>query len=314
MKKFLSTLSALLALSSTAFSATYQVTDTQIQADKDGDTLALAINGPEDTHPVYDVFIRHKPERLVIEMKQTGYSSTLPAITSAYSSTLVRRVRMTAKKDDAIRYILDLNYPPASFNYDLSQIGADNYLLRVHLVMPKAAINAKLRNDAKKLIVPTDSPGVFELHGNDSNKTLEFDGSRRTSIKAKEFISLFDGQSHVSPVDITGAALQSFKDRSELTLDLSGPAQHSLSILHRPLRAVIDIKHAHKPGVINGEHLSSDLVTQVRSGQHHKYLRVVIELPVAVYLRTYLQSPGKDHGYRLIVRITRAFPAQQSKK
>lgn len=297
----------------TAWAVSFQISDINIEAHRDGDTFALTINGTDNASPDYQVSTMADPDRLVIDLQHAAYTASLPSAISGYSSKLIKGVRTVSRQDGSLRYILDLNYPPSSYRSELQHADHGAYLLKVRLVTPELPEEAQKKITKQALLVPTEQPGIFELQGTTASKLLDFRNSRRATIDAKEFIALF-GKPTPSPfVNVIGAEMQSSGKGSELALDLSGPAEHTMTILQNPLRAVVDIKNARGPDRVNAQHLSDSLAKRVRSGQHAGFLRVVIELTTPAYVQSFLLDPTKNHGYRLIVRISQVPPQQQGK-
>ena len=296
----------ILAFSLPASAETFRISDIDIQPQRDGDSFIITISGSDTASPKYEVFTLNNPDRLIIDLKQATYAAVLHSATSSYSSKLIKDIRTVSHQDGSMRYVLELNYPLSAYRSDLQQGTDNNYLLKVRMLMPELAKGEPQETETKTLLTPTDEPGILELRGTTASKLLDLKGTQHATIDAEEFIKLFGKPTTSSIVDVRGIEMLSSHESSELVLDLSGPAEHTLRILRNPLRAVLDINNARGQDRVNAQHLSDSLARKVRSGQHDGFLRVVVELSAPVNIQSFLLNPAKGRGYRLTLRISKA--------
>jgi N-acetylmuramoyl-L-alanine amidase len=90
-----------------------------------------------------------------------------------------------------------------------------------------------------------------------------------------------------------------------VVVDLSGRAQHSLSVLKNPDRVVLDVPNArlasgsHPPG-------AAGAVKRVRMSKNSNAVRIVLELAHPVRAKSFLTPPNARYGYRLVVDLAGA--------
>ena len=115
-------------------------------------------------------------------------------------------------------------------------------------------------------------------------------------------------------VDVRDVRLWAGPDNTRVVVDLSGSAQHSLSVLHNPERVVLDVpgarlgKGAHRPPAGAGA------VKQVRMSRSSSgNLRVVLDLARPIQAKSFLTRPNAHYGYRLVIDLGVLAPARADK-
>jgi N-acetylmuramoyl-L-alanine amidase len=105
--------------------------------------------------------------------------------------------------------------------------------------------------------------------------------------------------------DVRDVRLWAGPDSTRVVVDLSGRAQHSLTVLKNPDRVVLDVRNArlaagpHPPG-------AAGAVKRVRMSRSAGAVRIVLELAHPVRAKSFLTSPNDRYGYRLVVDLAGA--------
>src|ERR1700689_3565502 len=114
-------------------------------------------------------------------------------------------------------------------------------------------------------------------------------------------------------LDVRDVRLWAGPDNTRVVVDLSGIAQHSLSVLHNPERVVLDVpgarlsRGAHTPG-------GAGAVKQVRMSRSSSgSLRVCPVLPRPPQAKSFLTKPNAHYGYRLVIDLGAVAPARPDK-
>jgi N-acetylmuramoyl-L-alanine amidase len=111
-------------------------------------------------------------------------------------------------------------------------------------------------------------------------------------------------QAQVRSIDVRAVRLWAGPDNTRVVLDLSGSAQHSLSILHNPERVVLDVSGAHVTGGAAALPAAAGVVKQVRmAGTSGAGLRFVLDLTHPIRAKSFLASPNDHYGYRLVIDL-----------
>jgi N-acetylmuramoyl-L-alanine amidase len=106
-------------------------------------------------------------------------------------------------------------------------------------------------------------------------------------------------------VDVRGVRLWAGPDSTRVVVDLSGRAEHSLSVLKNPDRVVLDVPSAHlKPGSYTPA--GAGAVKAVRVSGHAGAVRIVLELAHPQHAKSFLTQPNARYGYRLVVDLAGA--------
>jgi N-acetylmuramoyl-L-alanine amidase len=114
-------------------------------------------------------------------------------------------------------------------------------------------------------------------------------------------------------VDVRDVRLWAGPDSTRVVVDLSGSAQHSLSVLHNPERVVLDV-----PGARVGQRArtpaGAGAVKQVRMSRSSSgNLRVVLDLSRPTQAKSFLTKPNAHYGYRLVIDLGAVAPARVDK-
>jgi N-acetylmuramoyl-L-alanine amidase len=109
-------------------------------------------------------------------------------------------------------------------------------------------------------------------------------------------------------VDVRNVRLWAEPDNTRLVVDLSGRAQHSLSVLHDPDRVVLDVPGA-KLAKSAKTPAGSGAIKQVRVTRGPSGgLRLVLDLSRPITAKSFLSSPNAHYGYRLVVDLSGGAP------
>ncbi len=105
-------------------------------------------------------------------------------------------------------------------------------------------------------------------------------------------------------VDVRGVRLWAGPDSTRVVLDLSGSAQHTLSIMKNPDRVVLDVSGARLAGGARTAPAGAGAVKQVRMASRPSgELRIVFDLTHPIHAKSFLTRPNDHYGYRLVVDL-----------
>ena len=116
-------------------------------------------------------------------------------------------------------------------------------------------------------------------------------------------ISVFAEQVTMQNVRIWAAP-----DNTRVVFDVSGPVEHSLELLDKPHRLVVDIRNAKSSQAIRiaiSQPISADkYLKNIRSAERGSSdLRVVFDLKKNIEMRSFLLQPNSQYGHRLVVDL-----------
>jgi N-acetylmuramoyl-L-alanine amidase len=114
-------------------------------------------------------------------------------------------------------------------------------------------------------------------------------------------------------LDVRDVRLWAGPDNTRVVVDLSGSAQHSLSVLHNPERVILDVPGAR---LSHGAHTpaGAGAVKQVRMSRSPSgNLRVVLDLSRPTQAKSFLTKPNAHYGYRLVIDLGAVGPARADK-
>jgi N-acetylmuramoyl-L-alanine amidase len=115
-------------------------------------------------------------------------------------------------------------------------------------------------------------------------------------------------------VDVRGVRVWAGPDNTRVVVDLSGGAQHSLSVLHNPERVVLDVRGAHLSKGARRPPAGAGAVKQVRMSRNPSgNLRVVLDLSRPTQAKSFLTRPNAHYGYRLVIDLGAVAPARADK-
>jgi N-acetylmuramoyl-L-alanine amidase len=113
----------------------------------------------------------------------------------------------------------------------------------------------------------------------------------------------------VFAVDVRAVRLWAGPDSTRVVLDLSGSAQHSLSVLHNPERVVLDVTGAHLAKGAHAAPAGVGDVKQVRMAHRPSgELRLVFDLSKPIQAKSFLTTPNAHYGYRLVIDLGGSAP------
>jgi N-acetylmuramoyl-L-alanine amidase len=113
------------------------------------------------------------------------------------------------------------------------------------------------------------------------------------------------------PVDVRAVRLWAGPDSTRVVLDLSGNANHSLSVSHQPERVVVDVSGAHLAKGVRPVQAGAGLIRQLRMAGAKGQLHIVIDTSRATVAKSFLSKPNKRYGYRLVLDLSN--PAVEDK-
>lgn len=113
------------------------------------------------------------------------------------------------------------------------------------------------------------------------------------------------------PVDVRAVRLWAGPDSTRVVLDLSGTANHSLSVSHQPERVVVDVSGAHLAKGVRPMQAGAGLIRQLRMAGTKGQLHIVIDTSRATVAKSFLSKPNKRYGYRLVLDLSN--PAVEDK-
>jgi N-acetylmuramoyl-L-alanine amidase len=106
-------------------------------------------------------------------------------------------------------------------------------------------------------------------------------------------------------VDVRGVRLWAGPDSTRVVVDLSGRAEHSLSVLKNPDRVVLDVPSARLQAGSKAP-VAAGAVKLVRMSGHSGEVRIVLELAHPIRAKSFLTQPNARYGYRLVVDLAGA--------
>jgi N-acetylmuramoyl-L-alanine amidase len=105
-------------------------------------------------------------------------------------------------------------------------------------------------------------------------------------------------------VDVRDVRVWAGPDNTRVVVDLSGSAQHRLSVLHNPERVVLDVTGAHLSKGARNPPAGAGAVRRVRMSRNpNGNLRLVLDLTRPIQAKSFLTMPNAHYGYRLVVDL-----------
>ncbi|MCP5157194.1 MAG: N-acetylmuramoyl-L-alanine amidase [Ectothiorhodospiraceae bacterium] len=93
-------------------------------------------------------------------------------------------------------------------------------------------------------------------------------------------------------------------DHTRVVIDIDGPVEHSVFVLHAPERVVVDLRRARLGGSVDRGADDGGLLKRVRgAGRGSGDVRIVLETASAVRPRSFLLKPNAKYGHRLVVDL-----------
>ena len=115
-------------------------------------------------------------------------------------------------------------------------------------------------------------------------------------------------------VDVRDVRVWAGPDNTRVVVDLSGSAQHRLSVLHNPERVVLDVIGARLGKGARTPPAGAGAVRQVRMSRNPKgNLRLVLDLARPIQAKSFLTTPNAHYGYRLVVDLGIAARAENAR-
>ncbi len=112
------------------------------------------------------------------------------------------------------------------------------------------------------------------------------------------------GVSDAAAVTVQNLRIWRAPDHTRLVFDLSGPVSHQLFELSNPDRLVLDLDGATLRGKLPSMDDSGPYLRQIRSGVPKQgVLRIVLDLKQPVRPRTFVLTPNRIYGHRLVTDL-----------
>src|SRR5271168_4762931 len=110
-------------------------------------------------------------------------------------------------------------------------------------------------------------------------------------------------------VEVRAVRLWASPEGTQVVLELSGSAKHSLLTLKNPDRVVLDVSSAHLAATARKPR-AAGVVKEVRMARRPSGdLRVVLDLSRPIRAKSFLATPNDHYGYRLVVDLGGAIAA-----
>jgi len=110
-------------------------------------------------------------------------------------------------------------------------------------------------------------------------------------------------------VEVRAVRLWASAEGTQVVLELSGSAKHSLLMLKNPDRVVLDVSAAHLSAAAR-KPPAAGVVKEVRMARRpNGELRVVLDLTRPIRAKSFLATPNDHYGYRLVVDLGGAVAA-----
>jgi N-acetylmuramoyl-L-alanine amidase len=110
-------------------------------------------------------------------------------------------------------------------------------------------------------------------------------------------------------VEVRAVRLWASPEGTQVVLELSGTAKHSLLMLKNPDRVVLDVSGAHLSATAQ-KPPAAGVVKEVRMARRPSgELRVVLDLTRPIRAKSFLATPNDRYGYRLVVDLGGAVAA-----
>jgi N-acetylmuramoyl-L-alanine amidase len=110
-------------------------------------------------------------------------------------------------------------------------------------------------------------------------------------------------------VEVRAVRLWASPEGTQVVLELSGSAKHSLLTLKNPDRVVLDVSSAHLAATAR-KPPAAGVVKEVRMARRPSGdLRVVLDLSRPIRAKSFLATPNDHYGYRLVVDLGGAIAA-----
>lgn len=110
-------------------------------------------------------------------------------------------------------------------------------------------------------------------------------------------------------VEVRAVRLWASPEGTQVVLELSGSAKHSLLMLKNPDRVVLDVSAAHLSAAAR-KPPAAGVVKEVRMARRPSgELRVVMDLTQPIRAKSFLATPNDRYGYRLVVDLGGAVAA-----
>jgi N-acetylmuramoyl-L-alanine amidase len=105
-------------------------------------------------------------------------------------------------------------------------------------------------------------------------------------------------------VDVRAVRLWASPEGTQVVLELSGSAKHSLLILKNPDRVVLDVSDARLSAGARGPRASGGVKDVRMARRPNGQLRVVLDLARPMRAKSFLATPNDRYGYRLVVDLS----------
>ncbi len=116
-------------------------------------------------------------------------------------------------------------------------------------------------------------------------------------------------------VDIENVRLWPAPKHTRVVFDVGAPVPHSLFVLEKPSRIVIDLRNARLRRAIPVAASEDSFLAGIRSASRNRGdLRVVLDLKQAARAKSFLLKPNAKYGHRLVIDLQVPVSAKQPKQ
>ena len=124
-------------------------------------------------------------------------------------------------------------------------------------------------------------------------------------IRASILVGLLFGASGAAAaLEVTNVRVWPAPDHTRVVFDTDGPVDHSVFVLKKPERVVVDLRGTRLMTKIARPSRSDPILSRVRSAPRNELdLRVVFDMKREVRPRSFILKPSKKYGYRLVVDL-----------
>ena len=105
-------------------------------------------------------------------------------------------------------------------------------------------------------------------------------------------------------IKVDNLRLWAAPDHTRVVFDISSKVSHTLFMLKKPERLVIDLKNSKLSGKLPAPNKDSRMIHKIRSaGRKNGDLRVVLDLKQTVKPKSFVLKPNQKYGHRLVIDL-----------
>ena len=117
------------------------------------------------------------------------------------------------------------------------------------------------------------------------------------------FVCFIQGAAWAGPVAVKNVRVWAAPDSTRVVFDISEPAEHALTMLTNPFRAVIDIRDGEMDKLTTRPSPTDRYLQDLRLGRHEDKLRIVLDLKKFARTKIFQLPPNEHYGQRLVVDL-----------